>query len=281
MRTRALGATGTDVAVVGQGTWMLEESDGARAQRSLFAGLDAGATHVDTAEYYGDGRVETLLGEMLGPRRDEVFLASKVVPDRADRAGTIAACERSLRRLRTEGLDLYLLHWIGPHPFEETFAGFEDLRSQGKIRAWGVSNFDEHALARAVALAGPGRIACNQVLYHLKERAIEHAVLPACRELGVALVGYSPFGQDDFPAPGGPGAQVLAEVADARGATPRQVALAFLTRDEATFTIPKAARPEHARDNAGAGDLVLTESEIERIDAAFPRGPRTASLPML
>ena len=196
--------------------------------------------------------------------------------------GTIAACEGSLARLETDRLDCYLLHWRGEYPLEETFAAFEQLRSEGKILSWGVSNFDEPDLEEALAIAGEGRIACNQVLYHLEERAIEHAVLPWCEEHGVAVVAYSPFGHGALSrARARRGAGCCEEIAAAHGATPRQVALRFLVRRPSLFAIPKASKPEHAAENAGAGDLRLTEAELARIDEAFPLGPRPRELPML
>ena len=214
-------------------------------------------------------------------RRDEVFLVSKVLPHNASRQGTVAACERSLARLRTDRLDCYLLHWRGSHPLAETVAAFEELRRAGKILSWGVSNFDVDDLDELAAAAGSARPACNQVLYHLKERAIEHAVLPWCEANGVAVTAYSPFGQTDFPAPGSAGGRVLAGVAAAHGATPRQAALAFLTRARSVFAIPKASTPEHVAENAAAGDLRLAPDEVAAIEAAFPLGRRPRSLPML
>ena len=248
---------------------------------ALQRGIERGMTHIDTAEMYGDGAAEQLVGEAIAGRRDAVFLVSKVLPHNASRQGTVAACERSLRALGTDRLDVYLLHWRGPHPLAETFAAFERLQQDGKIRAWGVSNFDVDDLDEALAVAGPGRIACNQVLCHLGERAIEHAVIPWCRQHGVAVVAYSPFGHDAFPKATSPGGRVLAEVAAAHGATARQVALAFLLRQPGVFTIPKASRAAHTEDNAGAGALVLSAADITRIDAAFPRGTRPDHLPMI
>jgi diketogulonate reductase-like aldo/keto reductase len=201
-----------------------------------------------------------------------VFLVSKVLPGNASYKGTVGACHASLVRLGTDRLDLYLLHWPGSHPIEETIRAFEALEREGKIRAWGVSNFDVDDLEGALAVAGEGRIACNQVYYHLGERSIEHAVIPWCARHGVAVVGYSPFGSGRFPGARTPGGRVLAEIAEARGLTARQVALAFLVREEGTFTIPKAATPAHVDDNAGAGDVTLSTDEVRRIDAAFPRG---------
>ena len=281
MDTRELGRTGERIAALGQGTWELERADEVAATRALLAGLDLGLTHVDTAEMYGDGRVEELLGRALAGRRDEVFLASKVLPENATRAGTLAACARSLRRLATDRLDLYLLHWKGAHPLAETLAAFDELQRRGSIRHFGVSNFDEHELEEAVRLAGPGRIACNQVLYHLGERAIEHAVLPACKRLGVALVAYSPFGSGRFPRASSKGGRVLAELATRLGATPRQVALAYLVRDENVLTIPKSARADHVRENARATALELSATDVAQIAHAFPLGPKPRSLPTI
>lgn len=283
MEARELGRSGVRIAAVGQGTWQLESAGEAAATRALHAGLDLGMTHVDTAEMYGDGRVEEWLGRalVLAGRRDEVFLASKVLPHNASRAGTRAACERSLRRLRTDHIDLYLLHWPGEHPLAETLAAFEELQRAGSIRHYGVSNFDEHALAEAVRLAGPGRIACNQVLYHLGERAVEHALLAACARLGVTLVAYSPFGSGRFPSASSKQGRALAEVASSLGATPRQVALAFLLRDGRTLTIPKSAHAEHVRENAAAAALRLPADALARLEQAFPLGAKPRSLPTI
>lgn len=280
MDTRIWGAGGTAVAAIGQGTWYLERAPRAEAVAALRAGIDAGMTHIDTAELYGSGQAEEIVAEAIRGRRDEVFLVSKVMPQNASRAGTIAACEASLKRLATDRLDCYLLHWRGRHPLEDTIAGLEALQAAGKIRTWGVSNFDEDDLQEAEDIAGPGRISCNQVLYHLQERGIEHAILPWCEAHGVALVGYSPFGHDSFPSAGSSGLHVLAQIAAAHGATPRQVALAFLIRRPSLLTIPKAARPAHAVENAAAGHLALGADDIRRIDAAFPLG-RPRGLAML
>ncbi|MCY1083295.1 aldo/keto reductase [Archangium lansingense] len=281
MEKRVFGSTGVEVPVLGQGTWQMEDDDRASAIRALQVGLDLGMTHVDTAELYGYGEVELLVGEALAGRRDEVFLVSKVMPNNATYEGTLQACERSLKRLRTDRLDCYLLHWPGPHPLEETLRAFERLRTDGKIRSWGVSNFDMDDLEEALAIAGPGRTACNQVLYHLRERQIEHRVLPWCERHGVAVVGYSPFGSGDFPEPDSPDGRVLAEVARAHGATPRQVALAFLMRRRSLFCIPKASREAHTRANAAAGRLRLTANDMARLEEAFPPGPMQRELPVV
>lgn len=280
MKTRAFGPAISGVSVIGQGTWNIEMADRAEAIRTLQRGIDCGMTHIDTAEMYGSGRAEALTGDAITGRRDKVFLVSKVLPSNASRKGTLAACERSLKHLKTDYLDCYLLHWRGAYELEDTFAAFEELQAAGKIRAWGVSNFDTDDLEEALGVAGKGKIACNQVLYHLRERAIEHAVIPWCERNGVAVVAYSPFGQMASPSPASPGGKALAEVAKAHGATPRQIELAFLTRKDCVFAIPKASKVAHAEENAGAGDLVLTASEIEALDRAFPRG-RAKSLPML
>lgn len=278
---RSFGASGPTVPSIGQGSWYSEQGDRREAIAAFRRGLDLGLSHIDTAEMYGDGRSEALIGEAIAGRRDEVFLVSKVLPHNASRRGVQAACERSLEHLRTDRLDCYLLHWRGPHPLEETFAAFEALQQAGKILSWGVSNFDEDDLDEALDAAGPGKIACNQVLYHLRERAIEHAVIPWCERNGVAVTAYSPFGHDDFPAAGSAQRKVLNEIAASHGATPRQVALSFLTRRQSVFAIPKAGHVAHVEDNAGALNLALSEAEIARIDAAFPRGRKPASLPMI
>ncbi|MHC2108926.1 aldo/keto reductase [Methylobacterium sp. CM6246] len=279
MEQRPFGPVPRAVAMIGQGTWYIDDGHRSTAVAALRRGLDLGMTHLDTAEMYGDA--EVVVGEAITGRRDDVFLVSKVLPSNASRARTMAACERSLARLRTDRLDCYLLHWPGSHPIEDTFAAFERLREQGKILSWGVSNFDVPDLAAAWKAGGQGRIACNQVLYHLEERAIEHAVQPWCEAHGVAVVAYSPFGHGSFPGPGTPGGRVLESIAANHGATARQVALRFLVRRPSTFTIPKASSPEHAADNAGAGALSLTGTEFVQLDAAFPPGPRPRRLPML
>jgi diketogulonate reductase-like aldo/keto reductase len=283
MESRPFGPTKYEVPVIGQGTWDIDRGDRARAIAALHRGLDLGMTHIDTAEMYGSGRVEEMVREAIGGRRDEVFLVSKVLPENATRKGTVEACERSLARLRTDRLECYLLHWRGEHPLDGTIAAFEQLQREGKILSWGVSNFDVPDLEEAWEIAGEGegRLVCDQVLYHVRERAIEHAVIPWCEARRVAVVAYSPLGHGRFPGPRTKGGRVLREIAAAHGATPRQVALRFLLRWRSSFTIPKASRPEHTAENAGAGDLRLTEAEIARIDAAFPRGPRPRELPML
>jgi diketogulonate reductase-like aldo/keto reductase len=279
MRSRQFGKGGVDVSVVGQGTWYIDRGDRKRAVTALRRGIDLGMTHVDTAEMYGDA--ELVVAEAIAGRRDEVFLVSKVLPSNASRRGAITACERSLARLKTDRLDCYLLHWRGSYPLAETVTAFEELVAAGKILTWGVSNFDVDDLDELKAVAGGNRIACNQVLYHLGERAIEHAVIPWCARHGVAVVAYSPFGHNDFPSPHSKPGQLLQAIAEAHGASPHQVALSFLTRDPEVLTIPKASSAEHAADNAGAGELSLRPDELAAMDKAFPRGPKPRGLPML
>src|SRR5579871_2609074 len=266
MKNKKFGSTGHDVSVIGQGTWYLDRGDRKAAVAALRRGLDLGMTHIDTAEMYGDA--ELVIAEAIAGRRDETYLVSKVLPGNASRRGTITACERSLKRLKTDRLDCYLLHWRGQYPLSETVDAFEHLVDAGKIRSWGVSNFDVDDLDELKEAAAEGKIACNQVLYHLQERAIEHAVIPWCAKNGVAVVAYSPFGHNDFPKSGSKAGAVLQAVARRHAVSPRQVALAFLTRQAELFAIPKAATLEHAAENAVAGDLVLTAEDINALDEA-------------
>jgi diketogulonate reductase-like aldo/keto reductase len=280
LKQRKFGTGGPDVSVIGQGTWYLDRGDRKAAVAALRRGIDLGMTHIDTAEMYGDAEL-VIADAITGLPREKLFLVSKVLPSNASRRGAITACERSLKRLKTDHLDCYLLHWRGSYPFAETVAAFDELVAAGKIRSWGVSNFDRDDLDELLDVAGEGNIACNQVLYHLQERAIEHAVIPWCEQHGVAVVAYSPFGHDEFPSPRSKAGELLQAIADAHTASARQVALAFLTRASSVFAIPKASSAEHAADNAGAGDLKLSDSEIAALDKAFPRGPKPRGLPML
>lgn len=281
MRYGGFGAAGREVALIGQGTWYLDEADHAAAIAALQRGLDLGMNHIDTAEMYGGGAAEALVGEAIAGRRDEVFLVSKVLPGNATRTGTIAACERSLRHLGTDRLDCYLLHWRGSVPLEQTLLAFERLIHAGKILSWGVSNFDVDDLEELRGLAGGQHIACNQVLYHLQERAVEHAVIPWCEQHAVAVTAYSPFGHGRLPAPRTDAGRVLADIARAHDATAHQVALAFLTRRAGVFAIPKASDVLHVEQNAGAGELRLSAQELAAIEAAFPLGARPRALPTL
>lgn len=281
MQNRRFGASGRDVSVIGQGTWYIEQADKPVAIAAMRRGIELGLNHIDTAEMYGAGAAETIIGEAIKNLRDQVFLVSKVLPTNASKEGTRRACEASLKRLKTDRLDCYLLHWRGHHPLAETIAAFEDLKREGKILSWGVSNFDEEDMAEALTIAGKGVIACNQVLYHLGERAIEHAVIPICEQHGVAVVAYSPFGHSGFPARNSKGGYVLADIAKANRLSLHQTALAFLTRRPSVFAIPKAARLAHVEENAKASDARLSDADIARLEEAFPLGVKPRSLPMI
>jgi diketogulonate reductase-like aldo/keto reductase len=258
------------VPIVGQGTWQMAER-GRRAEEvaALRAGIGRGLTHIDTAELY-TGSEDVIAEAIQGIPRRDLFIVSKVLPQNASRAGTLRACEQSLRRLGTDHLDVYLLHWRGSVPLSETLGALEDLVDQGKIRALGVSNFDIADLEEARALLRKHPIACNQVLYHLTERHIDAGLVAYCAKHDIAVVGYSPFGHGRFPSPSHAGGRALAAVAARHRATPRQVALAFLARGAPLFTIPKAATVAHAEENAGALELALTPGDVAEIDAAFP-----------
>jgi diketogulonate reductase-like aldo/keto reductase len=279
MDQHKFGLTKRNVSVIGQGTWYIDDVDRPTAVAALRRGLDLGMTHIDTAEMYG--AAEDVIAEAISGRRGEVFLVSKVLPQHASRRGTITACEKSLLRLKTDRLDCYLLHWRGQYPLEDTVAAFEQLCRTGKIRSWGVSNFDVRYLEEVWAIGNEIRPVCNQVLYNLTERAIEHRVLPWCENHGVAVVAYSPLGHGQFPNPNTSGRRLLEAIARAHSATARQVALRFLVRRPSLFTIPNASSPEHAAENAAAGNLNLNEAELGQIDEAFPCGPRPRHLPML
>ncbi|XHM64463.1 aldo/keto reductase [Streptomyces nigra] len=266
--------SGEEIAAAAQGTWYLGEDPGRREQEiaALRLGVDLGMTVVDTAEMYGDGAAEELVGEALRGRRDEVFLVSKVLPGHADRKGTVAACEGSLRRLGTDRLDLYLLHWRGRWPLEETLAGFTDLMEAGKIRYWGVSNLDVADMTELATLPGGDAVAVDQVLYNLSRRGIEWDLLPWCREAEVAVMAYSPIEQGRIL-----GAEALGAVARALGATPAQVALAWVL-EQGVSAIPRSGSPDHVRENRGAVDLRLPTEALEVLDEAFP--PPTAATPL-
>jgi diketogulonate reductase-like aldo/keto reductase len=271
--TKEFGPARAQVAVIGQGTWDIPVSGSRRddAIRALRHGIKLGLTHIDTAEMYGDGAAEQIIATAIADvPRESLFITSKVLPSNASYQGTLDACARSLRRLRTGYLDLYLLHWPGSYPLEETMKALETLVEQGKTRFIGVSNFDVDQVREAQSYLRKVPLACNQVLYHLKERGPEAHLLPYCERQGIAFVGYTPFGRGRFPRkeaqPGG----VLARIASARAKTVRQVILNFLTRKPNAFAIPKASSIEHVEENAGAAGWSLTPAEIAAIDAAFP-----------
>lgn len=264
--------SGEDVPVLGQGTWGWAQDPSRRAdeKKSLLLGLDLGLTVVDTAEMYGQGAAEELLGETLTGRRDDAFLVTKVLPYNAGRMDTVNACERSLKRLRTDRVDLYLLHWRGSVPLEETIAAFEELRRAGKIRHWGVSNFDPADLRDLAEVTGGDAMATNQVLYNLSRRGIEYDLLPGCQGRGVPVMAYSPVEQGRLLS-----APILETVARGHRATPAQVALAWVLRRSDVIAIPRAGRPEHVRENHAALALDLTDDDLTVLDGAFPpaRGP--------
>ena len=283
MTRRAFGWTGVEVPVIGQGTWNIEggREKEKRAIEALRAGLDLGMTHIDTAEMYGSGRAEELVAEAIAGRRQEVFLASKVLPSNASNKGTIAACERSLARLKTDRLDLYMLHWRGGYRLEETMRAMETLVAAGKVRFFGVSNFDVADVREAQAALSGRRLACDQVLYHVRNRGIERKLLPYCKAQQIAVVAYSPFGHGEFPSPRTTGGRVLTEIGKRHGRTARQVALNFLTRDPEVFTIPKAGSVEHVRQNSGGTGWDLTPQDLAEIDRAFPAPDHDVPLGML
>jgi diketogulonate reductase-like aldo/keto reductase len=270
--------SGETISALGQGTWHFAERQASRASEilSLRLGLDLGLNVVDTAEMYADGAAEVLVGEAIAGRRDEVFLVSKVLPHHGTRQGTVLACEASLRRLGTDRLDLYLLHWRGAIPLEETLAGFSDLMAAGLIRYWGVSNFDAPDMAELEMLPGGRAVTTDQVLYNLARRGPEYDLLPWCRFHGVPAMAYSPVEQGrllSHPA--------LIDVARRHGATPAQIALAWVLRTEDVNAIPRAGTPEHVRENAAALGLQITQADMVILDSAFPPPARKVPLEVL
>jgi diketogulonate reductase-like aldo/keto reductase len=270
--------SGIAVPSLGLGTWHMGERAQAAAGEvaALQLGLDLGLSLIDTAEMYGEGGAEEVVGRAIKGRRDGVFLVSKVYPHNASRSGVVAACERSLKRLATDRIDLYLLHWRGSHPLAETIAGFEALVRQGKIGAWGVSNFDVDDMAELGAAPGGKACASNQVLYHLGERGIEWRLLETCRAQGIMVMAYSPLGQGDILAH-----PVLATLARKHGTTPAAVALAFLLAQDGVVVIPKASTLAHVRANAAARDVALDADDHAELARAFPPPRRGKPLAML
>lgn len=268
---------GETVPVLGLGTWMMgERAEAAAAEvAALRLGLDLGMTLIDTAEMYGEGGAERIVGEAIAGRRDEVFLVSKVLPENAGRRAAVAACERSLKRLATDRIDLYLLHWRGRVPVEETVAAFLALQRAGKIRHWGVSNFDTAEMTALTASAAGGGCATNQILYNLTRRGPEWDLLPWCRAQRMPVMAYSPIEQGRLLAK-----PALCKLATRRGISPAQLALAWVLAQDNVFTIPKAATATHIRENRAALDLVLTDEERAALDHAFPppQGPRPLEL---
>lgn len=279
MRTVTLPG-GEAVPALGQGTWYMGErrADAAREADALRLGIDLGMTLIDTAEMYANGGAETVVAQAAAGQRDKLFIVSKVLPSNASRAGTIAACERSLRRLETDRIDLYLLHWRGGHPLSETVAGMEALLKAGKIRYWGVSNLDTDDMEELADVPGGGACAANQVLYHAASRGIEFDLLPWCSARGIPVMAYSPLGHDVRRVLG---SKAIRAVAERHGATAAQVALAWTMRSGAVISIPKASDPEHVRENAGAAALVLTDADLAAIDAAHRPPSRKTGLDIL
>jgi diketogulonate reductase-like aldo/keto reductase len=273
MIKRKFGWTDVNVPIIGQGTWMIEGNNKdieSRAIETLKVGLDLGMTHIDTAEMYGNGHTEELVAQAITEQRDKVFLVSKVLPSNASYEGTIKACKRSLKRLKTDWLDLYLLHWPSSYPITETMRAMEKLVAEGLIKYIGVSNFDIEELKEAEQALKNVQMASNQVLYHLGNRGIERRLLPYCTEKGIAVVGYAPFGHGDFPSPQSHKGQILEEIAKQHNRTVRQVALNFLTRYDDVFTIPKTTRSERVKENSEGVGWRLTKNNIMAIDKAFP-----------
>jgi diketogulonate reductase-like aldo/keto reductase len=273
MIKRKFGWTDVNVPIIGQGTWMIEGNNKdteSRAIETLKVGLDLGMTHIDTAEMYGNGHTEELVAQAITERRDEVFLVSKVLPSNASYEGTIKACKRSLKRLKTDWLDLYLLHWPSSYPITETMRAMEKLVADGLLKYIGVSNFDIEELKEAEQALKNEQMASNQVIYHLGNRGIERRLLPYCTEKGIAIVGYSPFEHGNFPSPQSAKGQILEEIAKRHNRTARQVALNFLTLHDNVFTIPKTSRPERVKENSEGVGWSLTENDIIAIDKAFP-----------
>ena len=269
---------GERVPALGQGTWHMGEDRRRAAEEAaaLKLGIDLGITLIDTAEMYGNGRAEEIVAEAAQGERDRLFIVSKVLPYNASQKGVVEACERSLKRLKTDRIDLYLLHWRGAVPLADTLAGFARLQRDGKIRHHGVSNFDLDDMKEWVGLAGGATVAANQILYNLTRRGPEFELIPWCRERQIAIMAYTPLGQGRMLQD-----KALAEVAAWHGASPAQVALAWLLRRDGMMVIPKATQPEHVRDNRGALDLRLTADDLTVIDRAFPPPKGRSALGML
>jgi len=276
MRTTRL-PSGEAVPILGQGTWRMAERPRRRTEEiaAVRAGLDLGMTLIDTAEMYAVGGAEELVAEAIAGRRDEVFLVTKVLPSNATRRGTVAACGRSLRRLQTDRIDLYLLHWRGNTPLEETLEGFENLSAAGKIRYWGVSNFGVADMEELADLPGGSAVATDQVLYNVSRRGIEHDLLPWCRRRRIPIMAYTPIEEGRLLRH-----RSLNAIALRHRVTPAQVALAWLLRQDGLIAIPKAGTPEHVRENRAAVGLRLSEQDIAELDRAFP-APGEPALPQM
>lgn len=269
---------GVEIPVLGQGTWRMGEAAKERAAevKALQFGIDTGMTLIDTAEMYGNGGAEEVTGEAIQGRRDSVFLVTKVLPSNAGRKQTVAACERSLQRLKVDAVDLYLLHWRGNVPLAETLAGFQDLLQAGKIKSFGVSNFDINDMAEWSKLGGAADTQTNQVLYNVGARGIDFDLIPWCGSKGVTIMAYSPLGQGSFrKSPG------LEAVAKRHNATVAQIMLAWCLRHPSVFAIPKSSRPERVKENAKAADIQLSPQDIKDIDRDFPAPKKAGALQMI
>jgi len=285
MKKKVFGPTKEKLPPVGQGTWQMPTSGAAwdEAKQALRRGIELGMVHIDTAEMYGSGAAEELIAEAIkdgGIDRTSLYIVSKVLPQNATYKGTISACEKSLKRLGPENLDCFLLHWRGSIPLEETMRAMEKLVDDGKIRSLGVSNFDADDLEEARSCLSKHPIACNQVLYNLDHRGIDHNVVPYCQKNDIAVVGYTPFGKRPIPTTRSQSGAALHEIAQKHNATAAQIILAFLTRLPHLFAIPKAADIKHVEDNAGANAIKLSDQEIDQIDQAFPAPKRSVPLEM-
>jgi len=286
MFKRKFGWTKIDIAVIGQGTWMIEGTNHRDtynlAIESLQLGLDLGMNHIDTAEMYGNGMVEEIVGQAIAGRRDEVFLVSKVLPSNASYYDTLRACERSLKRLKTDWLDMYLLHWPSTnHPIYETMRAMETLVKEGLVKFIGVSNFDLEHLKEAERVLQNERIACNQVMYNLNSRGIEKSLLPYCNRKGISVVGYAPFGHGNFPSSNSDGGQVLVRIAERHQKTPHQVVLNFIVNHINIFTIPKTSRPQRVKENSDSVGWNLTKDDIVDINRVFPVPQHEVPLEMI
>ena len=278
MSPRVALPSGETVPALGQGTWQMAEKSGRRAEEieALRLGVELGMTLIDTAEMYGEGAAEKLIAEALGAERERLFLVSKVYPHNASRKGVVDACERSLKRLKTDHLDLYLLHWRGGVPLKETVAGFEELRRSGKIRYWGVSNFDTEDMEELFAVEGGINCVTNQVLYNVTRRGPEYDLIPWMAERRVRLMAYSPIEQGRLPKTG-----ALQTIGQSHDASPHQIALAWLLQKPGVIAIPKASSPAHVQDNRRAAEIRLSSDELKAIDAEFPAPRRKRPLEMI
>jgi len=264
---------------MGQGTWMIEADERVEVISALQMGVELGMNHIDTAEMYGDGEAEKIVGEAIKDIRKKAFLVSKVLPSNASYKGTLKACEHSLKRLKTDYLDCYLIHWREEEPLEETFKALDELERDGKIIGYGVSNFSVDDLEESIKIVGKNKIVCNQVYYQVGERDVEHHVIPWCEKNNMAVVAYSPLGQGAFPSESSPKGKVLNDIAEKRDATPRQVMLAFLLRHKNTFVVPKASKKEHVQENVGAADVKLSKNDLTLMNKVFPLRKPKRELP--